>query len=200
MAILNHIELVYRFTRRDQLPRVLRENLEYEKNDAYTRRMGSTPQGKLETESEGTLSLEGIVDQLHAAGFVLVRGRCIEMQRAHGVVGAKTTYSARFTFARITDDKEKAELEKKNATRLAALRDICTSAYWCGKVFRNPAFVGGKPVPGAENLHIALAGRAPRQRPDGSPVLVWETDEEGLRVGDAPLPLKPDTEVQLSFG
>jgi len=41
-------------------------------------------------------------------------------------------------------------------------------------------------------VSVNLEARQPLFRPDGQPVTVWQKDENGKRVGDAPLPLKGD--------
>jgi len=47
----------------------------------------------------------------------------------------------------------------------------------------------GEEIPGQRAVSINLEAREPLFRPDGQPVVVWQKDERGERVGDAPLPI-----------
>ena len=39
---------------------------------------------------------------------------------------------------------------------------------------------------------MELNGRVPTKEKDGSPVLCWDRDKFGEKVGDAPVPIRPE--------
>lgn len=72
-----------------------------------------------------------------------------------------------------------------------ALVDLCQSAFWRIRVYRNPFVENGQLVEGAYALSIVLDARTPRFKPDGSPVVSRRAGE------DEPMPIEPDEVLRL---
>ena len=98
----------------------------------------------------------------------------------------------RFLFARreFVDLSEEFKVVRDIISK--ELRSICEVAMWRVRTFLNPFYKDGEEVIGYRAISVNLESRKPLFCPDGQPVTVWQKDEKGNRVGDAPLPLKPD--------
>ncbi len=73
---------------------------------------------------------------------------------------------------------------------------IATSL-WTTEVFAAPFLRDGQPVPNQQVLRISLKGRKPLVDGTGNPILIWKKDGSGRRIGEAPVPLQPDSFLRI---
>ncbi|PIP23790.1 MAG: hypothetical protein COX90_01965 [Candidatus Nealsonbacteria bacterium CG_4_10_14_0_2_um_filter_38_17] len=137
-------------------------------------------------------SLVGFQDGLRLAGYEPIEGfhqlrinpKNPRMERRYQMV--------RFVFGR--PDPAMAQFPAVRRVLSAALEDMGRAAMWLVEVFSNPFFKDGQIVNGRSALVINLKGRNPLfspEKPDGQPVVVWQKDEKGERIGEGPVPLAP---------
>lgn len=128
--------------------------------------------------------------ELEAAGYEMVDAFYKERIDPKDPRGKRTYHMVRFLFARHKFVELSDEFKKVRDVIRAELRSICESAMWRVRSFSNPFYKNGEEIPDQRTVSINLEVRQPLFRPDGQPVTVWQKDENGERVGDAPLPLK----------
>lgn len=150
------------------------------------------------THSSGTMIIEPIenvslgqfVRELVGAGYELVDAFCQERLDRKDPNGRKTYWMVRFMFVRrecmVQDDFEAVRFQM-----MAALTTMCTTAMWRVRAFNNPCYQNGEEVASQRTWVVNLEARKPLFQGDGTPVVVWQKDERGERVGDAPEPLRP---------
>ena len=90
-------------------------------------------------------------------------------------------------------------LEDTEARRRAhtSLSWATKSAMWRVRAYRNP---NDQDTHGQYWMSVNLEARTPYLGKDGQPVTVWEKDEHGKRVGDAPKPLTAKHSVIVEDG
>ncbi len=140
-------------------------------------------------EPTAKCSLVKFPGELEAAGYELVNAFCEERIDGKDARGKRTYYMVRLLFARSEFVDISAEFREVRDTIRAGLQELCESAMWRVRAFSNPFFMDGEEIPGQRAVSINLEAREPLFRPDGQPVVVWQKDERGERVGDAPLPI-----------
>lgn len=155
----------------------------------------SRSSGVLLIEPTEKCSLVGLLGELEAAGYEMVDALYQERIDPKDPRGRRTYHMVRFLFARrefvnLSDEFEKARI-------LAELTEMCATAMWRVRVFSNPFYKDGEEVPGQRAMSINFDARKPLFRLDGQPVTVWQKDEKGRRVGDAPVPLSPEHCLQF---
>ncbi len=98
--------------------------------------------------------------------------------------GRRPYYIVRFVFLlRTMVNEQLGEQVEIRDTASSALQQLADQALWHVRVFAN------------ENpdhslcLSVNCGARKPLFLPDGQPVMVWQKDENGRRIGDAALPL-----------
>lgn len=105
-----------------------------------------------------------------------------------------------FLFARREFVELSDEFKKVRDIIRTELRSICEATMWRVRSFSNPLYKNGEEIPDQRAVSINLEARQPLFRPDGQPVTVWQNDENGKRVGDAPLPIKADYCLRIVGG
>lgn len=115
-------------------------------------------------------------------------------ERIHGKDprGRRTYHMVRFLFARREFVEISDEFERVRGSIRTALSEMCHKAMWRIRAFSNPFYKDGEEILGQHAMSINLEARQPLFHPNGQPVVAWQKDESGKRVGDAPLPLKPE--------
>ena len=68
---------------------------------------------------------------------------------------------------------------------------LFNDAMWRVRAFRNPFYRDRKAVDGQFALSINLDARSALVDEEGEPLLRWQKDENGNRVGDKPMPITP---------
>ncbi len=115
-------------------------------------------------------------------------------ERIHGKDprGRRMYHMVRFLFARREFVEISDEFERVRGSIRTALSEMCHKAMWRIRAFSNPFYKDGEEILGQHAMSINLEARQPLFHPNGQPVVAWQKDESGKRVGDAPLPLKPE--------
>lgn len=99
---------------------------------------------------------------------------------------------ARHEFVELSD-----EFKKVRGIIRTELQSLCEVAMWRVRSFSNPFYKNGEEIPDQRAVSINLEARQPLLRPDGQPLTVWQKDENGKRVGEAPLLLKADYYLRI---
>lgn len=140
-------------------------------------------------------------EDLEMAGYALVDAIYQNRQRYGGGPNTDKTYHAvRFTFARHELATPSEEFLKVRDEIRGEFGAMCCDALWRVRAYKNPFFLKGEEVAGQTAVSINLEARIPLYRPDGSLVTVWQKDEHGERIGNAPVPIKPDHYLSLTDG
>lgn len=152
-------------------------------------------------EPKENCSLVEFPGELKAAKYEMVDAIYQERIDANDPRGKRTYHTVRFLFAR----KEFVKISSKEFRKLrktidGELRSICEAAMWRVRAFSNPFYKDGAEIVGQCALSINLEARNPLFRPDGQPVTVWQKDQDGNHIGDAPLPLKPKHHLRIDGG
>ena len=135
-------------------------------------------------------SLAGFIREINMSGYEMVDAFYKKRINAKDPNGKNKYHTVRFIFVR----HEFAEVsnEFKNVRNIisAQLLKICEDAIWRVRLFFNQFYKDGKDINGQYALSINLEARKPLCCSDGQSVTEWQRDENGKRVGEAPLPLK----------
>lgn len=143
--------------------------------------------GELVIAQTEDCGLMGIAGQLAKAGYELAN--CFWEER-------ELSYVVRFLFFP-RESLEPEGFEEHQKAILSGFAELCEGAIWQVAGYRNPFFKNGNAVTGKHVLCFTCGSRKPLLQPDGNPVVVWDKDEEGRRVGAAPRPLEASHVLQL---
>lgn len=110
----------------------------------------------------------------------------------------KEYYIVRFVFIPTENVRNHDVLMERQATMDNAFEEMKKS-FWKVEVYENPYHNKGESVEDL-SLGINCIERIPLFRPDGSLILRWQKDENGERVGDEPVPIKPSFGLCWSEG
>lgn len=135
--------------------------------------------------------------ELDEVGYILVDAFYKERIDSKDFCWTRTYHMVRFVFARRETASLSEEFKKKQCSLLSELRHICESAMWRVRAFSNPFYKNGEEIPEDRVLSINLETRVPLFHPDGQPVMVWQKDDRGKRLGDAPLPLRAEHTLSI---
>lgn len=104
-----------------------------------------------------------------------------------------------FTFAQHRFARSTDEFKKFKESLFFDFLKICRQAFWRTQVFKAPYLEDDK-VSGCFVVTVNLSVRLPRFYPDGRLVTQWQKNEQGERVGDFSLPLKPNYYLSCDDG
>ena len=136
-------------------------------------------------------SPERVLEDLGKAGYELVDAW--SQTRRHQDNSAVLFYVVRFTFAHQQFATPSNGFRIIRVAILPQLSDFCASASWTTEAFVNPFLVNGQKMPNQQVVRIVLKGRKPLLDKEGNPILAWRKDGNGRRIGEAPVPLQPDS-------
>lgn len=142
-------------------------------------------------------TLVEFLGELDSAGYRLVDAFYKERIDAKDTRCKRKYHMVRFLFAHPDFVKISDEFKKVDGSIHDELLKICLSALWRVRAFSNPFYENGEEVANQGVISINLEARNPLNHPDGQPVMVWQKDERGNRMGDAPLPLVPQYSLHL---
>lgn len=195
---LRLVSMQFSFSNENLIPasvkEVEHENLE-EQAQRKARETSSKSAGTCVIDPIEDVSLAQFLDNLEPAGYEMVDA--FYQPRPHPKNPHVTYHMVRFLFARNEYVDLSEYFAKVRGTIREELVKMTTDAMWRVRVFLNPHFREGEVVEGQHTLSLNLEGRKPFFLPDGSPVTVWQKDENGERVGDAPLPLRADRQLVI---
>lgn len=193
--ITRWIGLQFSFSNPDVIPTGLR-SLEPENWEMRNGRK-SYESGEMVVEPINNCLLSSFPGDLELANFEVVAALYQERIDAKGRTGTYNMVRFAFVPARFAQPTESFS-RVRSAVR-AGLQKMCDDAMWRVRIHRNPFFVNGEDI-GQTALSINLEARRPLFYPDGKSVTVWQKDEWGDRVGEAPMPLQPDFYLRLLDG
>lgn len=184
------VALQFSFSNPDVIPATVKRQDRETPEERVGRKSHSS--GVMVIEPTEKCSIEEFLEELEAAGYEMVDGFYKERIDANDPRGKRSYHMVRFLFARREFVELSDEFKKVRDTIHAELWSICEAAMWRVRSFSNPFYKNGEEIPDQRTVSINLEARQPLFRPDGQTVTVWQKDENGKRVGDAPLPLKAD--------
>ena len=181
------VTLQFSFANPDVIPKGIKRR-EHETPEERTTRK-SREGGAQGIEPVENVCLVELLSNLGHAGYEMVDA--FYKPRIHGKTGG-TYHAVRFLFVRGEYAEPSAEFKRKRRVLERELRTICEQALWRVRGFLNPCYKDGEEIPDQYAVSINLEVRRPLFDNAGNPVRVWRKDEKGNRVGDSPLPLRPD--------
>lgn len=189
------VKLQFSFSNSDVIPasvkRVARETL-----DEMIERKGPGA-GVMVIQPTERCSILEFIEELEASGYELVDAFYKARIDKKDPRIARTYHMVRFVFARNEFAEPSAEFVTKRGVIRADLEKICDDAMWRVRAFLNPFEKNGKEIEGVKALSVNLEARVPFLLPDGKPVVEWQKDEAGQRVGDEPLPIRARFRLQV---
>jgi hypothetical protein len=102
----------------------------------------------------------------------------------------KTYHMVRFVFAHRDYVSLSPEFRLIRDRIRLALNEICVQAMWRTRSFLNPFFKDGERIEEQSAMSLNFEVRKPLFLPDGQPVVMWQKDAQGKRIGGAPIPLQ----------
>lgn len=189
------VALQFSFSNPDAIPATVKRQDRETPEERVERKNHSS--GVMVIEPTEKCSLVEFLGELEAAGYEMVDAFYKERIDAKDPRGKRSYHMVRFLFARREFVDLSDEFKKVRDTIRAELRSICEAAMWRVRSFSNPFYKNGEEIPDQRAVSVNLEARQPLFRPDGQPVTVWQKDENGKRVGDAPLPLKADYSLRI---
>ena len=184
------VALQFSFSNPDAIPASVKRLNRETQEERVERKNHSS--GVMVIEPTEKCSLVEFLGELEAAGYEMVDGFYKMRIDAKDPSGKRSYHMVRFLFARREFVELSDEFKKVRDTIRTELRSICETAMWRVRSFSNPFYKNGEEIPDQRAVSINLEARQPLFRPDGQPVTVWQKDENGKRMGDAPLPIKGD--------
>lgn len=137
------------------------------------------------------------VDLLEFVGELIDNGyelaSAASQERVNPRNPGNTYYMVRFVFV----PEEDVNRENEAGDNMSDLKQMCKDAMWRVKVFVNPFISDGEEVAGQHVVSINMTSRKPLYNNVGKPIRVWQKDESGERIGDVPVPVRPN--YVLSF-
>lgn len=142
------------------------------------------------------VSLFQFLLDLVKAGYVLVDAFFQMRSSARG----QQYPVVRFIFAAKESARRDGEFARHKQNAENALLQMCQEAMWRVRAFLNPFFKDGLLVDGQHAISINLEARNPLLDGEGNPLMRWEKDENGEKVGDKPFPLEPKLFLHIDDG
>ncbi len=189
------VVLQFSFSNPDAIPQAVKRS-QPETLSEQNKRNGRSS-GIMVIEPTENCSLVEFPGELEAAGYEMVDAFYKERIDPKDPNGRRTYHMVRFLFARHEFVDISDEFRKVRDDIRTALSEMCHAAMWRVRAFSNPFYKNGEKIPEYRAMSINFESRKPLFRPDGQPVKVWQKDENGERVGDAPSPLKSDFCLRL---
>ena len=146
------------------------------------------------------VSVVVFLHDLESSGFTLVNAYCKTCVDSKYHDRRKAYHRARFIFARpehaIIPDVFKEHRDQVRRELYAFSR----SAAWLVRVFLYPFQQNGQPSPDQTVLNFSLVNRIPLYQSNGQHIMVWQKDGSDMRIGAAPVPLRPKACLRIVSG
>lgn len=184
------IQLQFSFSNGKHVPTSVSERKQETQEESAERKARGN--GVVFLEPTQMCALDKVLDDLVEQHYILVDA--FTQTRFNPKAPKVPYYMVRFVFIHrdfyVADGKNGDFIMKRDEI----IRDfalLCKSALWRVRGFNNPFFQNDTEVPGNRFISVNLEGRTPLFQPDGKPILVWDKDGQGNRLGNEPKPLKP---------
>ena len=189
------IILQFSFSNPDLVPTILKEQ-ELDTLESRNERKSRKGSGKMVISPTENSSLSGLLDDLKISGYELVDA--FYQPRTHPKNPHITYHMVRFVFARNEYVNISDEFKKMRGKICDELQGLCEKTMWRVRAFLNPYSVDNRKDSEYHVLSINLEARKPLFLPDGQPVMMWEKNENGKRLGDAPKPIMANHKLQIT--
>ena len=156
--------------------------------------------GKIFIEPTKKCQVRDVVTDLADQGYILIEA--FHQERYDPKKPLFPYHAVRFVFVHqdfFEENKSNKEFEGKKPEVLRDLAQMCEIALWSVRGFDNPFFQNDVEIKGQRAISINLEARTPLFHPDSTPVLVWEKDAQGNKIGDGPKPIKPTGALRFRF-
>ena len=187
------VTLQFSFTNPDVVPSCVKRLSHETQEQAVARKAMPTP-GQPVIQPTEDASLMRLPSALEKVGYELVDA--FYKPRIDQKSG-RTYHMVRFVFAHHDYVNLSDEFKRVRNTIRVALDEVCIQAMWRVRSFVNPFFKDGTQCDGQSALSLNFEARKPLFLPNGQPVVVWQRDANGEKVGEAPLPLKAKVAVSV---
>lgn len=194
-ASVRLVSLQFSFSNPEAIPAGVKQRAQETVEERVERK--SRTSGTMIMEPTENCSLVEFIGELEATGYELVDAFCKERLDAKDPRGRRTYHMVRFVFVHRAFVNSSEEFGKVRDAIRADLQEMCQTAFWRVRMFLNPFYQNNEETEGQHALSINLEARQPRFLPNGQPVMVWQKDENGRRVGNSPLPLQPNHHLRL---
>lgn len=133
-----------------------------------------------------------VVAELEALGYVLVDAFYTILKK-----DGRDFASVRFIFV-IAEHAGLSESFAKIVTQVrASLQELLSKAMWKVSLYINHYFYDGVLIDDVFSFSISLAKRNPLFEADGSPVMRWQRDEAGEKIGEQKFRLTPKNYLRV---
>ena len=178
------------------------ENLFREKEtpEGLEKRSNPTGVGRQILQNVEKFNIAPIVPDLIAAGYQLVDAFAQERIHEKDPKMQRTYVMVRFVFSLNEYATPFEDFLAIRPRMMAVLQKMVDQAFWRARAYRNPFFEKGVEVANHHAISINLEARVPRFQGNGQPVVMWNKDEKGDRIGDAPEPISPQGELHFQNG
>ena len=181
------VSLQFSFSNPDVVPDCVKRLPAETPTQATARKTVPVP-GQAVIQPTEDISLAEIPKMLEDSGYELVDA--FYRPRVDPSNPKKTYHMVRFVFAHREHVSLSSEFKLVRERIRLALNEICTHAMWRTRSFLNPFYRNGEGIEGQYAMSLNFEARKPLFLPDGQPVVMWQKDAEGRRVGTAAVPLQ----------
>ena len=191
------IMIQFSFSNPDAIPAFIRglERQRETREECVSRKVGVNGSPCI-SPTEGCTVRE-FVENLEAAGYQLVDAFYQRRVDHKDPRGNRWYHMARFVFASAEWADPSEEFIAMRTNVKASLQEMCEASLWRVRGFLNPFYQEGQEIAGQHAVSINCESRQPLKQSDGKPVVSWQKDAAGNRVGNAPLPLQPKHSLKV---
>jgi len=174
--------LIITFTNRKLIPEGIKEKV----RDGGVPYNPARVNGVQFIEPTSGVSGLGLIDDFAEAGHTLVDAWWEEKYKDE-----RPYYQVRFTYAAPGHDQSSEEFRETIPVVIEGLQELFFHSTWRVRVFANPFFRDSEIVEGTSALSLNFEAREPLFGSDGKPLLRWQRDDAGKKIGEAPVALQP---------
>jgi hypothetical protein len=192
------VTLQFSFTNPDAIPASIRKRTVESAQEAVERKVYVT--GSMIIEPTEDVTLFCFPGELEAAGYEMVDALYKQRLDPKDSRGKRMYHMVRFMFARKEHVMICDEFRAVRDEIRGDLAKIATESLWRVRGYSNPFYGKEGEVEGVRAISLNMEVRRPRFEPSGKPVVVWQKDANGDRIGDAPIPLPAKKLLRVNEG
>lgn len=161
-----------------------------------TRGVGVPVSGVQIIESTPSVSLVQFVEELEAAGYVLVEFSLQERRNIGESYGQDPSCTLRYFFVKPQFDRSSEEFKAGREIVLAGLKELARTAAWSVRAYNNPFYENGEATEDRV-ISVNMEARQPLFLPDGKPVVARPKDASGRRISHIPVPISAERDLRI---
>lgn len=189
------VMLQFSFSNLKLVPACLKQKGEESPSEFVVRKSEIRGEQFLEpVESVGCLSF---LSDLALADYVLVDAFA-KIRKRGGRPYAMSL--AQFIFSDTEHANSSEEFLRVRPSAELALRQLLEQGMWRVLAFLNHFFKDGEMVEDQYAISVNLVARVPLVDGNGKPLVQWQKDESGDRIGDTPIPVEPKLFLRIENG